>query len=295
MMTVRCPNLNCAKKSGTVLKRGFFRRKNDTTPIQRFLCLSCKKGFSAATFDPCYKQHKRAINPLLRGMLCGKMSQRRAAFVCRLHAATVASRVRFFGMEGRSHLRHLSETIRGLNHAMFDEMQTSEHTKCKPVAIPMVTCPKTRFILAVGVASMPAQAPLREISLKKYGPRQDDRAEAIVAVLDAVRHMLKPGAVLTSDMAPRYPAPVAMVLPHVIHDVHKSRNARSGGQGELKRIGYDPLFNFNHTAAMVRDGLGCLVRKTWGNTKVLARLYDRLAMYAHYHNTVLIPRLTEAH
>lgn len=294
MKNVSCPNPDCKKNSSLlkpILKRGFYKRREDGRRIQRFHCQNCNKSFSTATFKPCYRQHKRRINNLLRKVLCSKVSQRRAALILEIDPKTVAHRVRYFGIEGRKYLATLSTTVRGLRHAMFDEMQSSEHTKCKPVAIPMVTCPKTRMILAVGVASMPAQHPLVEISLKKYGPRADDRAEAIVKVLDAVKDMLVEDAILTTDMAPRYPEPIAMVLPQVIHDAHKSRKARTAGQGELKKIGFDPLFNFNHTAAMVRDGVGSLVRKTWGNTKLRERLYDRLAMYAHFHNTVLLPRL----
>lgn len=294
MTNVRCPHPLCIKQASlpyAVVRRGHFRRKTDAATIQRYLCRNCHRGFSVATLDPCYRQHKRTINPLLRALLCGKFSQRRAAFVLNLDPGTVASRLRFFGMEGRKHLCSLRETMRGLTHGMFDEMQSSEHTKCKPIAIPMVTSPKNRLILAVGVASMPAQHPLVQISLKKYGPRPDNRAEAIVKIFEDVKPMFTKNAVLTTDMAPRYPQPIAMVLPHILHDAHKSRRARRSGQGELKKIGYDPLFNFNHTAAMVRDGVGSLVRQTWGNTKVMARLEDRLAMYAHYHNTVLIPHL----
>jgi hypothetical protein len=38
--------------------------------------------------------------------------------------------------------------------------------------------------------------------------------------------------------------------------------ARRQGNGELKKIGFDPLFSFNHTAAMLRDSVSRLVRQT---------------------------------
>lgn len=291
MLTPRCPKPSCSSKDSRphVVRRGRFKRKEDGSLIQRFQCQSCGRSFSSATLKDCYNQKKRRINGRLLWILNSKVSQRRAALIEKVNVKTIARRTRFFGMVGRKYLHNLRENIRGLDHAMFDEMQTSEHSKCKPIAIPMVTCPKTRMILAVGVASMPAQHPLVEISLRKYGPRIDERPEAIVQVLEAIKFMLKPGAILTTDMSPLYPEPIAMVLPHVRHDWHKSRKARSGGQGELKKIGFDPLFNFNHTAAMTRDGLGCMVRKTWGNTKLKERLYDRVAMYAYFHNEIYLP------
>lgn len=234
------------------------------------------------------------MNDRLEAALCSKVSQNRAAILFNINVKTVAHRVKYFGLVGRDHCASLRKGLRNLNHVMFDEMQTSEHTKCKPVAIPMITCPKSRRILAVGVASMPAQPPLVEISLRKYGERADERPEAIVKILESIAPCLKKGAVITTDRALHYPEPIAQVLPHVIHDAHLSRKARSAGQGELKRIVRDPLFNFNHTAAMVRDGITCLVRKTWCNNKLQARLEDRLYMYAHYHNTALIPRKTKS-
>ena len=59
-------------------------------------------------------------------------------------------------------------------------------------------------------------------------------------------------------------------------------------QGELKRTGYDPLFNINHTLAMVRDNIKRLARKTWCTTKRADALDDVIAIYIHFHNTTLV-------
>ena len=55
-------------------------------------------------------------------------------------------------------------------------------------------------------------------------------------------------------------------------------------------VGYDPLFWVNHTAAMLRANVNRLIRRTWCTTKRADRLADHLALYVHFHNTVLLPR-----
>jgi hypothetical protein len=131
---------------------------------------------------------------------------------------------------------------------------------------------------------MPAQPPLVEIAMKKYGPRDDDRPRVIREVLQRVKPMLTQSPTITSDCALHYPAPIAEVLPKARHVQHLSRRARIGGQGELKKIGLDPLFSLNHTAAMMRDGVSRLIRKTWCNSKRQDHLEHHLYIYAFYRN-----------
>jgi hypothetical protein len=59
------------------------------------------------------------------------------------------------------------------------------------------------------------------------------------------------------------------------------------GQGELKKVKFDPLFSLNHTMAMLRANVSRLIRQTWCTTKKAERLSDHLALYAYFHNTVL--------
>jgi len=281
-----CPNQNCRHDLGApsrVVKAGKFHRKEDGQSIQRFVCRRCGRHFSTATFSDAYRQKNRRINDRVRKLLCIKVSQRAIARYLRINRKTVARRLRFLGNQARCYFDGLQ--VRDLSHVQFDEMQSSIHTKCKPVAIPMAVDANTRTILALKVASMPAQHPLVDIAMRKYGPRADHRPEAIAQVLRRIQPMLKRGAQISTDMAPRYPAPIQRLLPGVSHVAVRSRRACVTGQGELKRVGFDPLFSFNHTAAMVRDGVSRLVRKTWGNSKRADCLENHLLIYAHYHNT----------
>lgn len=289
---VTCPKPGCPIDPKAIAKTGFFWRQDDSRRIQRYRCRTCGRNFSAATFSDAYWQKRRRINRRLWWLLNLKVNRNAAATCLNINRKSVDYRIDWFGALGRRYLDGLKD--RGLVHIQFDEMQSSIHTKCKPVAIPIVVDAGTRKILALGVASMPAQPPLVAIALKRYGPRRDDRVPAIGVVLDKVRPMLAANAQITTDCALHYPGPIIRHLPNVRHVRVRSRRARSVGQGELKRGGFDPIFSFNHTAAMFRDRVSRLVRRTWANSKRQDRLESHLYIYAHFHNTVLLKPQTRA-
>lgn len=287
-----CPTTGCPQKDGNhVIKSGKYFRRDDSRWVQRFRCRRCKRNFSAATDkDTCW-QKRRRYNESIRWLYAIKVSQRGIARFLNVDRKTVAFRLPFLGKRAKNYLDGISVT--GLRSVQFDEMQSSIHTKCKPVAIPIVVDAKTRMILALDVASMPAQHPLIYKAMRRYGLRADDREQAIINVLKRVRPMLAPLAQITTDSAYRYPIPIRQHLPGVIHLTVKGRKPRSGGNGELKRIGFDPIHSFNHTAAMVRDGVSRLVRQTWCNSKRMDRLLDHLYIYAQHHNLERLVELPE--
>ena len=47
----------------------------------------------------------------------------------------------------------------------------------------------------------------------------------------------------------------------------KGKKSAVSGQGELKKVGHDPLFSINHTFAMCRGNINRLIRKTCCTTK----------------------------
>jgi transposase-like protein len=290
-----CMNIQCCDKQGNpapLIRHGTFFRQDDSRFIQRFRCRGCGKTYSSSTWSDAYRHRKRRITDHIRWLLGMKVSERAIARYLGINLGTVDFKLRFLGKRSRAYYKRL--TVRNLEHVQFDELQTSVVSKQKPYAIPVAVCAKTRMILALGVASMPAQHPLVEKSLRNYGPLPDERPAAIEAVLRSIRPMMAKHSVITTDKAERYVEPISRILPNARHDAHKSRKARiGGGQGELKQIGKDPLFSLNHTAAMYRDTVGRLVRRTWGNSKRPDRLEDHLYIYAHFHNKHRLKTLPE--
>ena len=269
-------------------RRGWYRRKHDGRRIQRFSCKRCGKTFSSLTGSPTWRQHKPSINQQLIFLLCSGISQRRAARHLQVDQKTIARRLAFLGEHARiANSHHLSR--RGpVFDARFDDMESAIHTKLKPVSIPMVVEEKTREIIAVRVCTMPAKGHLAAKSRKKYGPRLDDRPHARREVLEALAQVGNPKLTIKSDKCPQYPSLIHNTLPGALHTRVKGRRGCVAGQGELKRIGFDPLFSFNHTAASVRANVNRLFRKTWCISKRMDRLQDHLDLYAWFHNQYLL-------
>jgi hypothetical protein len=175
-----------------------------------------------------------------------------------------------------------------VSEAQFDDMESSIHTKLKPVSIPIAVEKKSREIIAFRVCSMPPKGLLAKKSLKKYGPRQDDRPQARSEVLRELAALANPGLVIQSDKCPQYPGLIKKNLPGARHIAVKGRRGCVAGQGELKKIGFDPLFSFNHTAASARANINRLFRKTWCISKRIDRLQDHIELYTWFHNHYLI-------
>lgn len=170
----------------------------------------------------------------------------------------------------------------------FDDLETFEHTKYKPLSITLVVEHNTRRILGFRVARMPAKGLLAKRSLKKYGYIKDERSEARKSLFKEIEPFINPFATIKSDQNPHYPADVKLYFPLAKHDAFPGQRGSIVGQGELKRVRFDPLFSLNHTCAMLRDNMNRLTRKTWSTTKNRDRLADHLAIYANYHNNVLL-------
>jgi hypothetical protein len=151
----------------------------------------------------------------------------------------------------------------------------------------MVVEAHTRKILGFRVAVMPAKGPLADISRKKYGFREDHRPEAAASLFSEIAPLVRPKATITSDQNPKYPFWLKSHFPHSVHIAVKGRRGCVVGQGELKSGGFDPLFSFNHTAAMLRANINRLVRKTWCTTKRIDRLEAHIALYVQFHNREL--------
>lgn len=270
-----------------IVKAGSFRRRSDSKVIQRFRCLRCRRRYSNATFNPRRNQKKRTKNHLLRDLLSSAVSQRRAAKILNISRTTVARKARFLGLLGRPKLkRQDGEPL--VTHVQFDDMETFEHTKLKPLSITLAVEHPSRRILGFAVARMPAKGLLAHHSRQKYGPRPDERPAARAELFEKLREVVAPNALIESDQHPHYPADVKRYFPQATHQTHKGRRGAIVGQGELKKIGRDPLFSLNHTCAMHRAGVSRLLRRTWNTTKKPECLELHLSIYAEYHNSELL-------
>lgn len=277
-----CPH--CVRPTH-VIKKGLFLRKNHEVAVsQRYFCFACRRGFSSGTGTLTYRQHRPKINRHIFQLLVSGTSQRRAARLIKTTQTTVALKLEVFAKFARRHQKDFLGKMPPVSNVVFDDMETFEHSKCKPVSIAIAVEEGTRYLIAAAAAPMPAKGRLTHIARKRYGIRRDKRHWALGKVLKTVAEVRAVDLLLKSDKCPRYPKVVRRWLPNARHEVHLSRRACVVGQGELKAGGFDPLFSLNHTCAMFRDNIKRLSRRTWCTTKRVDRLQCFLDLYICYHN-----------
>jgi hypothetical protein len=220
---------------------------------------------------------------------------RRCALVLRIHRTTVARKLCFLEKMGRIELRKQLEAYTRVygkfTDLQFDEMETFEHSLCKPVSIPLIVDAHSRLILGLSACSMPAKGRLTQTALKKYGKRADLRRKALTWVLRAAGDYILPEAEFLSDACPRYPKILKNCYPKAKHRVIRSRRACKTGQGELRTNGFDPFFSLNHTCATLRADNSRLIRRTWNTTKRIPRLEAHLILCAVGHNQRILNKL----
>jgi transposase-like protein len=293
-MKRQCPDSVCLSHDSSlrvrpIVRKGRYFRRSDGQWISRFLCRSCGRSFSSGTSLACYRQKKRKLNHPLRLLLSSGVSQRRASILLRVNRKTVVRKFRFLAQQSRiQHQRWLhSLEHTPVSRIQFDDLETSEHTKCKPLSVALAVDPASRKVLSFQVSQMPAKGHLSQIAFRKYGYRKDERPQGWDRLFSVLKPVVQPTAQWTSDENPHYWRHLIQHHPHSTHVTTPGGRGCVTGQGELKKLRFDPLFALNHTCAMLRANLNRLFRKTWCTTKNRQGLIDHLSIYIRYHNETL--------
>lgn len=284
-----CPNKSCTfyQKTTSISGDGSYFRKNDSRQIKRYRCRHCGKRFSTASFSLAKGQKKRRVNFQLFHLLSSGMTMRRAAKHLKIHRTTVKRKMLFLANKAEiNHRKFLQSLVKNkVEHIQFDDLITTEHTKMKPLSITLAVDAKSRKILATEVSQIPAFGHLAEISRAKYGYRESYHQNGLQKLFENIESAVSPVALIESDEHNNYPNFVNSFFPKAKHKRHKGGRGCIVGQGELKKLFYDPLFILNHTCAMLRANISRLVRKTWNTTKDPRMLSAHLAIFMHYYNT----------
>ena len=288
-MRVQCPtkSIKCTE-SGNIVGYGKYYRKSDRKIIQRYKCTHCLKHFSSATYADEVHQNKRHLNNSILKQLISGVSQRRIARLFGIHMLTVSRKLKFLAEKIRAENFNQRSEHTKIIELQFDDLETFEHTKMKPLSITLAVEKHTRYIVGFEVSRMPAKGLLAKKSVKKYGYRKDERKEARERLFRRIIKIVSKTCLIESDENPHYPESVKAYFPSSQHETFKGKRGCVTGQGELKATSWDPLFSLNHTCAMLRANINRLFRKTWCTTKKLQPLIDHIELYVWYHNNVLI-------
>lgn len=179
-------------------------------------------------------------------------------------------------------------------HLQIDEMETIEHTKLKPLTIPI--CVDSDYqILGVAVGKIKAKGHLSEIAYRKYGFREDEREKTLTKLLVNLKsNLAHVPMTITTDAAPIYKTLIAKYFPDTKHIVVVSRDTVKKKReliytAERKKI-FDLMFALNQRCAMLRSDIRRLTRRSWCTTKKVENLQKHLDLYQIYNNNNQIRR-----
>lgn len=290
-----CPNPECkchaAPEGKWYVKTGYFKTRWNHQPVPRYKCKMCGKTFSSHTFRDTYRQHRPDLNELVFNFYASNSSQNRLARNLNCDRKTVVRKVRWLAAKARRvHQAKLDSGEIKIAEAQFDEMETFEHTRKKPLSISLAVevqefkdkkTNKMQYrsgrIIDAKVASMPCGGHLAALSREKYGMREDGRAAAARSVLGSLLKASMDGELHVGiDGKTSYPNLFESVLPKASVEVI-SREKNKGSE-------YDPMFSLNHTCARIRHDLSRMARKSWVTTKNIRGLQDHLDLYVAYWN-----------
>lgn len=216
---------------------------------------------------------------------------RECARILNIHRTTVQRKKTFLAIGAIEWLSKF-RLKKQVHELQFDDMETFEHSKCKPVSITLAVEKRTRLILGFKVASMPAKGLLVKKAFKKYGPRPDHRKLARIELFEELKICVNEHATIESDQNPHYEPDVKTHFPNASYMTFKGRRGCVVGQGELKGGGFDPLFSLNHTCAMLRANINRLFRRTWCTTKKISGLEEHIAIYSKSHNERILAKIS---
>ncbi len=273
-----------------IVRYGRYYRSSDSRWIQRFRCTQCGRHYSSASSDPCYRQNKRRLNYQLKKLFTSGVSMREAARLFKISRTTVSRKMIFLGLQAQAWQREFQKSTQ-IAELQFDDMESFEHTKMKPLSITLAVQKRTRLILGFKVAKMPAKGLLAKRARKKYGLRVDERKKKRRELFEEIKYCLHPQSLIESDQNPHYKPDVRHYFPSCFHKTYKGRRGCVVGQGELKSGGWDPLFSLNHTYAMLRANMNRLFRRTWCTTKNPKMLSMHIAIYCQHHNQRILKKI----
>ena len=261
--------------SSSLIKKNSYRTK--TGLVKRYLCKACGKWQSKRTFTENYRFRKAKLTKAVTEHYCERMSLRGMARVMKVNRKTV---VRHFLKAAKAaevaNLKALENRDFVTSYIQFDEVETFEHTKRKPLAIQLFIRAKTGHILAakVGRGIVKSQSVSPAYS-KAYNAKSDRPEAAAAGLMQACKVANRAKTTLACDGsklllgAARNVCRESFYDVQVMHQEHKAIDA---------------------AIAKLRNDVSRLSRKTLCTTKKADRLQSHLDLYTNYSNKNRVPQ-----
>ena len=286
----RCPRPFCAAHrdpSGRwFLRQGSYQPKCRRTPVPRFRCRICGRGFSRQTFRFDYRDHAPGCNvPLLR-LLTSGVSLRQSARLLEIDIHAVQRKLQKLAALCSALHDNLSPGLAAGRTFLLDEEETFEQASIWPVTMPVLIEKESWFVVATDAAPIRRLAPLgtarrrlQEASEQRLGRRPDGSRASVRRTLQALAQRLDGGRlVLRTDEKSSYAT--------LVSEVFRGAARHETTSGRAPRTKQNPLFPINTTLAMTRDNNGRLRRRSWLVSKRCACLQQQMCLFVVYRNYV---------
>jgi len=286
-----CPNEDCKNHSnpeaGFFIKKGTFFVKHNSKSIPRYQCKACGKKFSSHSFSDTKWQKKPELNKEVFNRYHSNECQNDIARNLKVNRKTVVRKIRFLAYKARRiHEEKLNKGEFKIYQTQFDEMETFEHTRMKPVSIAIAVesywddkeqVYKTGRIIDAIAAPMYYKGRLAPRAQEKYGDREDLSLGARIDVVESVKKSAaKPNVKILTDAKSSYGNLFSNILPECrLESISRKQN--SGSE-------YDRMFSLNHTCAELRHRMSRMARKSWVTTKNVDGLQEHLDIFIAYWN-----------
>jgi transposase-like protein len=288
----RCPNRRCPQHARPArrffVRRGSYHPKCRPSPVPRFRCKHCLRGFSRQTFRADYRDHRPDLNvPLFRSIASGiglRQTARNLGLTLRCTELKFRKLAR--------HLRRANLNLRGPlpkgSRLQLDELETYEGRRnTRPLSVPLLIDRETRFMIWAESAPIRPHGRMSEARKRalaadeaRFGPRRDTSRRAVRRTLERGAELARglERVVLETDEKSTYPV--------LAREVFGDRLAHATTNSKLARMTWNPLFPINHAEAMLRDLAGRMRRQSWLVSKRRRYLDLGLQLYMAYRNYV---------
>ena len=156
------------------------------------------------------------------------------------------------------------------SYVQFDQLETYEHSKKKPVGIQISVRPKTNEIISVKAGYIPIRAlAVSKQHSKEWNIKARNSKHTLAMILETKKALNKNGATITCD---KERSQVSLLKDFC----HEDFITLAPSSAENKKI--DRIFR------RIRNDVSRLNRRTICTTKDLTQLQNHLDLYTEYHN-----------
>lgn len=305
---MKCPTTNCHSH---VIKKGKLYLKADRTYVQRYQCIICKKNFinrnkiERKPNEKLYSTRKDVAELYCRGMSLRDISK-----TLKVSRTTVMSKLDLVSNEIENKLRdyanfnfnsHHEDNYKRTPIIVFDEMETYEHTKLKPLSITIAYDVINKKIVDIQVATFfPKGRFVSELKKKphlriKYEiakrQRDDNRTETTKNVLNNVKKYLEGNSntpLFITDGKAGYVSILREVFKTYRHEVIISRevveNFIKYDKYGISHKHIKEKASLDSVCAIMRAKLSRLRRDSFIHTKKIINLQKNLFLFMDYWN-----------